>query len=385
MQLENKALNKPFNVVGLDLSEFETLARTLGEKAYKGRQIFKWFYKQGISDFLKMSDLSKSLRQRLQKEACFQRLSLITTVQSPPPDGTTKYLFRLSDGERIESVLIRAVEALPRTPARFPQANAKITLCLSSQVGCPLACRFCATGDIGFKRDLTSGEIIDQALLLREELNGTRINNIVFMGMGEPLLNYEAVVKAIRIMTSELGMELPARKITVSTAGWVPGIYRLAEEKLKVKLAISLNAPDQEQRLRLMPIAHKYPLPELLKAAKHFAHRTKRRVTIEYILMQGLNDASADALQLAKIVRSIPCKINLILYNPNPGQPIQRPTIESVQHFRNILYPRCPAVTLRISKGWQIQAACGQLAAGYPLRNKPAGMTINHQYDRPPA
>lgn len=352
---------QPLNLIGLWLPELEELVERLGERPYRARQLAQWIYKRGMTDFERMTDFAKLFRQRLAEVATCERLVCQSTLESPL-DRATKYLFELADGERIESVRIRM--------------NEKITLCLSSQVGCPLACTFCATGDMGFRRNLTAGEIVSQVLQLREDLKEQKINNVVFMGMGEPLLNYEQVVKAIRIMTSELGCELPARRITVSTAGWVPGIYQLAEEKLKVKLAVSLNAPDEERRKKLMPVTRKYSLDELLKAAKHFAFRTRRRVTFEYVLMEGVNDNPADAHLLAKLVRGIPCKINLILYNPNKGQPYIRPALERVERFREILYPRAPAVTLRISKGWDIQAACGQLAADYPLRKRTLRKTV---------
>jgi 23S rRNA (adenine2503-C2)-methyltransferase len=215
---------------------------------------------------------------------------------------------------------------------------------------------------MGYKRNLTAGEIVDQILSIRPHIYQKEIlNNIVYMGMGEPLLNYSNVVKSLKILTSDYGVCVSPRRITLSTAGVVPEIYRLADEGIKVKLAISLHAADEELRKRLMPVANKHSLKELLEAAKYYAETVGHRVTFEYILIKGVNDSEKQAKQLAKLIANIPCKINLIMYNPIPDAPFERPTLEQAQKFREILYPRAPAVTLRISKGVDIAAACGQL------------------------
>ena len=294
-----------------------------------------------------MSDISRKLRSKLADVAYIQSVNRLRSVKSK--DGSTeKFLFELEDKEKIESVLIKD--------------DKRITLCISTQIGCPLGCLFCATGTMGFKRNLTSGEILDQIISVKRYLRpDERITNIVIMGMGEPLLNHENTLKVIGIMKSELGLGFASRKITLSTAGIVPGIYQLADEGIKIKLAISLNAANDKLRSHLMPINKKYPIKELLEAARYYAHKTDQRMTFEYLLIKDTNDSQKDALDLSRIVRGISCKINLIPYNGVPDLPFEKPDEETIVKFREILYPRCPAVTLRMSKGEDIQAACGQL------------------------
>jgi 23S rRNA (adenine2503-C2)-methyltransferase len=335
------------NIKGLSLQELEDFVLQLGEKKYKARQLFKWIYDKGLTDFREMSDLSKNFRSKLEQVARVHSLQKLKSVKSD--DKTCeKFLFQLKDKERIESVLIKEKK--------------RTTLCISTQVGCPLGCLFCATGKMGFKRNLTSGEIVDQIILIKRYLKADeRITNLVLMGMGEPLLNYENTSKAIRIMKSDLGLGFASRKITLSTAGIEPRIHQLADEGLKVKLAVSLNAANDDLRSRLMPINRKYPIGKLLKAAKFYAHKTDQRMTFEYLLIKGVNDSKKDALDLSKLVRGVSCKINLIPFNRVSGIPFEKPDEERVKNFRDVLYPRCPAVTLRMSKGEEIQAACGQL------------------------
>ncbi len=334
---------------GLWIEELESFLDKLGEKKYKAKQIARWIYNQGVADFVQMTDLSKELRQKLSEVAYIGKLKFIRK-QVSKVDLTEKFLFELSDGKRIETVLMREEK--------------RVTVCISTQVGCGLNCIFCATGKGGFERNLSAGEIVDQIIAVRGYLSeNEKITNIVIMGMGEPLLNYDNVVKAIRIIRSELGLSISARKITLSTAGIVPGILRLAEEGLKIKLALSLNAPDDELRRKLMPITKKYPLSEVLEALKHYAKKTDARITFEYILIKDVNDSKEQALKLANLVRGIPCKINLIPFNPIKGCPYEKPDEQAMLAFRDVLYPRAPAVTLRKSKGTDIQAACGQLKA----------------------
>ncbi|MGB2696797.1 MAG: 23S rRNA (adenine(2503)-C(2))-methyltransferase RlmN [Candidatus Zixiibacteriota bacterium] len=335
------------NLKGLSLKELEEFLVRLGEKKYKSRQLFKWIYDKGLTDFKKMSDLSKSLIQKLEEKAYIQSIKKLKSLKSK--DGSTeKFLYELEDMEKIESVLIKD--------------GKRKTLCISTQVGCGLGCLFCATGRMGFKRNLTSGETIDQIISIKRHLDpDEKITNLVLMGMGEPLLNYDNTLKAIGIMKSELGLGFASRKITLSTAGIVPGIYRLADDRLKIKLAVSLNAASDDLRSHLMPVNKRYPLKELLGAAKYYAKKTDQRMTFEYLLMKNTNDSKKDALDLSKIVRGISCKINLIPYNRVPDLPFEKPDEESIKKFREMLYPRCPAVTLRMSKGEDIQAACGQL------------------------
>jgi len=341
--------SEKINLKGLSLNELNDLVIELKEKQFKARQLFKWIYQKGLSDFEQMTDLSKELRGKLKQVAFINEIRKIKSIKSED-QSTEKFLFELEDKERIESVLIRERD--------------RITICVSTQAGCPLGCTFCATGKMGFKRNLSGGEIVDQLIQIKKYLKEKgKITHIVIMGMGEPLLNYENTLKAIKIMHSELGLGFAARKITLSTSGIVPKIYQLAEEGLKIKLAISLNAPNDKIRNILMPINKKYPIKELLKAAKFYAQKTDQRMTFEYVLIADINDSKKDALELAKLVQGIPCKINLIAYNKVSELLFEKPDEKKVMAFRDILYPRCPAVTIRKSKGEEIQAACGQLRA----------------------
>jgi len=334
------------NLLGNTIGDLEQLMLSLGEQRFKGRQLFKWLYNLQQYDFGEMTDLSLGLRKKLSGQYFFSGLEAEEIKQSS--DGTEKFLFRLEDGAFIESVLI-------------PDGD-KRTICISSQAGCALGCRYCATGKIGFGRDLSAGEIIGQLLYLRERDGMDAFRNIVLMGMGEPLLNYDNVKKSIEIISSEIGLSLSAKKITVSTAGIVPGIYRLADSDLKVNLAISLNAATDDKRAKLMPVARKYNLKELMEAARYFAQKRKKRITFEYIIFAGFNDSRQDAIDLARLIRGVPCKINILSLNPVAGIPYKRPSDDTVDEFARILYPRAPAVTVRKSRGIDIGAACGQLA-----------------------
>ena len=341
--------SEKINLKGLSLNELNDLVIELKEKQFKARQLFKWIYQKGLSDFEQMTDLSKELRGKLKQVAFIDEIRKIKSIKSED-QSTEKFLFELEDKERIESVLIRERD--------------RITICVSTQAGCPLACTFCATGEMRFKRNLSAGEIVDQLIQIKKYLKEKgKITHIVIMGMGEPLLNYENTLKAIKIMHSELGLGFAARKITLSTSGIVPRIFQLAEEGLKIKLAISLNASNDKIRNILMPINKKYPIKELLKAAKFYAQKTDQRMTFEYVLIADINDSKKDALELVKLVQGIPCKINLIAYNKVSELLFEKPDEKKVMAFRDILYPRCPAVTIRKSKGEEIQAACGQLRA----------------------
>ena len=338
------------NLKALWIEELESFLDKLGEKKYKAKQLAKWIYNKGVTDFEEMTDLSKDLRRKLSEVAYIGKLKL-TRKQVSKIDQTEKFLLELFDDKRIETVLMR-------------EKN-RVTVCISTQVGCALNCIFCATGKSGFERNLSAGEIVDQIIAVKGYLKeDEKITNIVIMGMGEPLLNYENTVKAIRIIQSELGLSISAKRITLSTSGIAPEIYKLADERLKIKLALSLNAPDDELRRKLMPITKKYPLSEVLEALKYYAKKNDIRITFEYVLIKDVNDSEEQALKLAKLIRGIPCKINLIPYNPIKECPYKKPDEETLMKFRDILYPRAPAVTLRRSKGEDIQAACGQLKAG---------------------
>jgi 23S rRNA (adenine2503-C2)-methyltransferase len=330
------------NLKGMWVGDFEQLLGELGEKRYKARQLASWIYARGATDFSEMTELSNDLREKLNRIATINGVQLVKR-QVSQKDLSEKFLFKLSDGEKVETVLMWEAD--------------RVTACVSTQVGCPLGCTFCATGQMGCARNLTAGEIVDQIIALKD----SRVNHVVLMGMGEPLLNYDEVLKAIKIMNNEMGLSLAAKRITVSTAGIPAMIKKLADENLKLKLAISLNAPTDATRTKLMPVNKKYPVKELLAAVKEFVKKTKRGVTFEYVLIRDVNDSEKDALALSKLVQGIRCKINLIPYNPVDGLPYDRPSEERVLAFRDYLSPRAPAVTLRRSKGEDILAACGQL------------------------
>ncbi|SYZ72910.1 Dual-specificity RNA methyltransferase RlmN [Candidatus Zixiibacteriota bacterium] len=337
------------NLLGRTVAEMQDLMLEMGEKPFKGRQLFKWLYGANQPDFLHMTDLSLSVRHQLAEKYRFE--GLVPEKISRSRDGTEKILFRLDDGNVVETVMI-------------PE-KAKKTICVSSQVGCALGCRFCATGKIGFKRNLTTGEIVGQLLFIRRQYGPDSFQNIVFMGMGEPLMNFPNLISSIGIISSELGLALSAKKITVSTVGLVPKIYELADTGLKVNLAVSLHAATDEKRRAIMPVSRGYILSELMDAARYFTRKRKKRITFEYILFEGFNDSFDDVLALSNLIKGIPCKINILAYNPVGSLPYNRPSDEKVDEFGRLLYPRAPAVTVRKSRGLDIDAACGQLAGKY--------------------
>jgi 23S rRNA (adenine2503-C2)-methyltransferase len=299
-----------------------------------------------------MSDLSKEMRARLSASCTIRRLRPDLATEASDA-GATKYLFRLDGGARsIEAVWIRA--------------DRRDTLCVSSQAGCAYGCTFCATGAMKAGRNLTSGEILSQVASLREEMGKcgvAEVHNIVFMGMGEPLANYDAVVQALRILCGEPGFGMAARRITVSTVGLVPEIRRLANESLDVRLAFSLNATTDETRARIMPVNNKYPFRKVLDALREYQERKGAPVTLEYVLLKGVNDTQDDARRLADYARSLQCKVNLIAYNAHPYAPFEAVGDARIEEFRKWMLPAAmTTVTVRWSKGRDIQAACGQLA-----------------------
>lgn len=320
----------------------------MGQESYHGRQLFKWIYKLGRTDFESITDLSKALRAKLTDSYNILPLSPEESQQSN--DGTTKHLFRLSDGQSIETVRIPDEE------------SGRAAVCVSSQVGCALKCAFCATGALGFQRDLSVEEIIGQMMYLRQVHGSNAFTNVVFMGMGEPLLNFERVMTAVGIITDGSGFSHAAKRITISTSGIVPGINELARTKSKVRLAVSLNAATQEKREKIMPVSRKYSLDVLMTCLKEYTAATASRVTFEYAMFAGFNDGAEDVAAIARLVRGIPCKINLLAYNPVQGSLFERPDDEHINWFAKQLYPRVPAVTVRKSRGADISAACGQLA-----------------------
>lgn len=335
------------NLLGYTQPQLENLMLELGEKKFRGGQLFKWMYNSRQFNFNLMTDFTKELRAKLAADFYVKPLELAKEAVSK--DGTRKYLFRLHDKRPVESVLI-------------PDDDRQ-TLCISSQSGCALGCRFCATGTMGLLRNLSIGEVVGQLVYVREKLGDDAFTNVVFMGMGEPLNNYEDVVDAIRIMSAPSGLALSAKKITVSTSGITPKIRKLADSGLKCKLALSLHAATQAKRARIMPVAETFGLVKLMEAVRYFAETTGQRVTFEYILFEGFNDSMEDVKALANLVRGIPCKINILAYNEVPGLSYVRPSDEKVDWFGRQLYTRTPAVTVRKSRGRDIDAACGQLAA----------------------
>ncbi len=330
----------------LTLHELEAFIAGCGKERYRARQIFRWLYRRGATTFAQMTDLAQGFREELKRIARISSLQP-TTVESSP-DGTQKYLFELEDGNAVESVLI--------------PNDGRLTLCISTQVGCAMGCRFCLTGKGGFTRNLTCSEIINQLVWAWHNLTPQRrISNCVFMGMGEPLANYEAVKKAISIMASTLGFGLSRRRITLSTVGVIPQIKRLFAEGVPCRLAISLNAPNQKLRSYLMPVATKYPLHELLTTCRSLPLPPRERITFEYVLIAGINDAEKDAKELAKILRGIRCKVNLIPFNECPGIEFRRPNDLTVLRFQQILINAGYTAIIRESRGVEISAACGQL------------------------
>jgi len=335
-------------LTSLSLAELENHIQSLGQPAYRARQIFHGVYRQGKSDFSEFTDLPTTLRKKLAEKFVINPLQIEQAVNSS--DGTIKYLFRLVDGNYIETVLI-------------PSAG-RWTVCLSTQVGCKFRCAFCASGLKGFKRNLSTGEIVSQVLTLKYRL-GHPVTNLVFMGMGEPLDNLENVVKAIKILNDKQGLDLGARRMTVSTAGVIPGIKKLKDLGLQINLSLSIHSALDRQRTLLMPINKKYPLAELVAAAEDYLKGGGRQLTLEYIVIKNLNDGLYEAEGLATLARRLRAKVNLIAYSPVPELPYARPTPAEVSRFEAWLAERKVRVTIRESKGVDIAAACGQLAGKF--------------------
>lgn len=337
---------------GKTLAEISEFVRELGLPAFRARQIHSWIYSKYADSFEQMSDLSRELRDTLDKSACVPLLKLAHLEVSN--DGTRKYLFELADGQLVESVLISFHD------------RPNLSACVSSQVGCAVGCTFCATGYLGFKRNLSSQEIVDQVMAIQRE-SGKRISNIVYMGQGEPLLNTEEVIKSVNTIMSSVG--IGQRHITVSTSGIIPGIIRLAEADLQITLALSLHAPDAQTRDEIVPINKKFPVPALMKALQDYYDKTGRRITIEYVMLAGYTDSPEQARQLADLVRDLHCNINLIPYNPIQDEEgvevYNRPSIEAQHKFKKIAESTGKTVTIRLERGTDINAACGQLHNAY--------------------
>lgn len=337
-------------LAGMTESELIELAKGQQWPLFRGKQLTSWIYKKWASSFEEMTDLNKEDRTFLKNNYNLSPLTLEKRQESS--DKTIKYLWKLSDNKLVESVRMSFED----------HASGSKSACISSQVGCPVGCPFCATGSIGLKRNLTSNEIVDQILGMQRDTK-ERINNVVFMGQGEPLLNISEVLKAINIIKDSIG--IGARHITISTSGIVPGIKKLAEEKLQITLAVSLHAPDQKTREFLVPIAKKYKIPELMESLKYYYEKTKRRITFEYVMLDNINDQIEKAKALANLIHDIHCHINLIPYNPIHinNEILKRSPSGQIYKFKNILEKLShKKVTIRKERGKDIDAACGQLA-----------------------
>ena len=330
----------------LSPQELKQFITSFGKETYRSIQMLRWLYREGVHSVDQMTNLSKKFRQELKEVSMISSLRPLCVEEAR--DGTKKFLFQLEDGNHIESVLI--------------SDKSRLTLCISTQVGCTLGCQFCLTGKKGWKRNLMVSEILNQILAVRETLeNGSSITNVVLMGMGEPLANYNNTLKAIELMVHPEALKFSSRRITLSTAGLLPELERLSKEKISFSLAISLNASDEDTRSHLMPVNRRYPLERLLEVCRHFPLRPRTRITFEYVLVGGINDTGQDAKRLLKLLRGIPSKINLIPLNEAPGIPFKRPSDEKVREFQAILMKGGFTAIVRASKGAEISAACGQL------------------------
>jgi 23S rRNA (adenine2503-C2)-methyltransferase len=346
-------------LLGLNTDELRVLVQEEGEPAYRGKQLAEWIYRRGARTFDDMTNLPRILRARLGGKYAIGH-SQVATVQHSR-DGTIKLLLEMHDGARVETV------GLP-----YPG----FSCCVSIQVGCPIGCTFCATGLSGYTRNLTAGEIVDQVLAVQEAVRNQpseidsrncRIDHVILMGMGEPLLNYEATVKAVRLLNEELGIAM--RHLAVSTVGFVPGIHRLMQEKLQFTLAVSLHAPNDDLRRKLIPGMAKWTVSEIINVCRDYVQQTGRRVTFEYCLLGGVNDGDAEAQELAKILYGMNCHVNLIPYNLVSGLKFRAPSSKNIQAFREILDSAGIQVTQRFQRGSDIDAACGQ------LRQRASGQT----------
>ena len=331
-------------LAGMTLGELENLMTKMGATKFRAKQIHNWIYAKSVSNIDEMTNLSKDFREQL-KEIAFVTNSKIK-VKQVSSDGTLKYLIEYPDGECVETVLMRF------------DNRANLTACVSSQVGCAVNCSFCATGKGGFKRNLTYKEIIEQVLSIQRD-TGLKVTNIVFMGQGEPLLNLDNVLKALELFNNDF--QIGARRITISTSGIIPGIKRLADMDLQSTLAISLHAPNHKLRAELMPIENKYKIDELKDALLNYVEKTGRRITIEYILIHGFNDTPEVAKELAFLLRGLKCNINLIPYNSVIENDYKKPSNNDIMKFKYLLEHSGKKVTVRLERGADIDAACGQL------------------------
>ncbi len=337
------------SIHGLSLQNLSEALSRKGERSFRANQIFQWIYEKQVCDWDQMTDLAQGLRSFLKGQFAIGAIQQIATETSA--DGETiKFLWELKDGKRVESVLIYSKE--------------RRTVCVSSQVGCPVRCAFCASGKEGLLRNLSEAEIFEQVYQIDLFLKGKgeRVSHVVFMGMGEPFENYDNVLKAIHLLNDPLRLHISQRRITVSTVGVLEGIHRFAKEGLNVNLVLSLHAPNQHIRKKIIPYARKYPLEEILRAMLFFSKESKRDITYEYTLLEGINDLKEHAEELAVLLKGHPCTVNLIPYNPVFGLNLKRPKKESIEEFRRVLTSHGIVTTWRYTKGKDIAAACGQLA-----------------------
>ena len=340
------------DIKSLQFQDLEEVVAEFGEKPYRARQVSDWLYQKRVQSFDEMTDLPREFRARLGEKFAFSKMEIVRVLGSR--DTTRKFLFRLADESLIETVLI------PASPALYGSRSDRRTICVSTQVGCAYGCKFCASGLEGFSRNLRPHEIVDQIIAVERE-TGEKIDNIVFMGMGEPLANLDNVMRAIRIINAPWGLGIGARHITVSTSGLAPQIRQLADERLQIRLAISLHGATDEVRNQIMPVNRRYPLETLLAACDYYARHKKQRLTFEYILIADVNDSLDQAQRLGRIARRVEAKVNLIPYNTVHGLPWSRPSPEQQERFLSTVRANGVAATLRREKGHDIDAACGQL------------------------
>lgn len=368
----NSDTQAKINLLGMSKDELAAFFVSIGEKPFRATQVMKWIYQFGVTDFFEMTNISKKLQQRLHDTACITPPTV--KYKEFSQDGTRKWVFEVAGGSLVETVLI---------PADDNKQFGRKTLCISSQVGCALDCSFCSTGKQGFERDLTPSEIIGQLWVANQSYmedvapteRENRVTNVVMMGMGEPLLNYEPVVASMSLMLDDHAFGLSKRRVTLSTSGVVPKMYDLAKD-IDVALAISLHAPNDELRNELVPINKKYPLSELIAAAKAYVYdenpRHKKHVTIEYVMLAGVNDSDEHARQLVALLKDLPSKINLIPFNPFPHAPYDRSSNNRIHAFSNILNNAGFVCTIRQTRGDDIDAACGQLVGQVADRTRRA-------------
>jgi 23S rRNA (adenine2503-C2)-methyltransferase len=343
------------NLLGLDAAGLERFFQEQGEKPFRARQVLKWVHQQGVTDFAAMSDLAKALREKLKQVARVEPPVIVGDQLAD--DGTRKWLLKVDEANAVEAVFI-------------PETN-RGTLCVSSQAGCTLDCAFCSTGKQGFNRNLSSAEIVGQLWLANRLLEGDRpVTNVVMMGMGEPMLNLDNVIPALRLMLDDNAYGLSRRRVTVSTSGVIPGMDRLRDE-CPVALAVSLHAPNDELRDRLVPVNRKYPLAELIAACNRYLEKAPRDfITMEYVMLEGVNDSDAHARELVSIAARVRCKFNLIPFNPFPASEFARSGAERIRRFAEILQGAGLTVTTRKTRGDDIAAACGQLAGDVADRTR---------------